>query len=221
MKKQVLLSVCIAISSLAIAQVKPSFGVRAGLSSAGMRGDAVNSLKNTIDFANGMISTTNRTGFFAGAYATIPVSNLLSVEPGLYYSQKGYELKGAFNLKGLAFLGANAKADLNSQYIDIPVLLKANINGFQVFAGPQLSYLVQSDLRTKAGLLGINLLNGKTDVSSQFNRWDAAVTGGIGYQFTNGMNVMAAYDYGLSRVDANRSLNSYNQSFKLGVGYRF
>ena len=221
MKKQVLLSVCIAISSLAIAQVKPSFGVRAGLSSAGMRGDAVNSLKNTIDFANGMISTTNHTGFFAGAYATIPVSNLLSVEPGLYYSQKGYELKGAFNLKGLAFLGANAKADLNSQYIDIPVLLKANINGFQVFAGPQLSYLVRSDLRTKAGLLGINLLNGKTDVSSQFNRWDAAVTGGIGYQFTNGMNVMAAYDYGLSRVDANRSLNSYNQSFKVGVGFRF
>src|SRR4051812_2448424 len=150
MKKQLLLSVCIAISSLAIAQVKPSFGVRAGLSSAGMRGDAVNSLKNTIDFANGMISTTNHTGFFAGGYATIPVSTLLSVEPGLYYSQKGYELNGAFNLKGLSFLGANAKADLNSQYIDIPVLLKANINGFQVFAGPQVSYLVQSDLRTRA-----------------------------------------------------------------------
>jgi hypothetical protein len=34
----------------------------------------------------------------------------------LYYSQKGYELKGALNVKGIGFLGANAKAKLNAQY---------------------------------------------------------------------------------------------------------
>lgn len=221
MKKHILLSVCIAVSSLAFAQTKPSFGVRAGLSSAGMRGDAVNSLKSTLDFTNGKISTNDHLGFFAGGYANIPVSNILSLEPGLYYSQKGYELKGTFSLKGLNFLGANAKANLNQQYIDIPVLLKANFNGLQVFAGPQVSYLLQSDLKTTAGALGINLLNKHIDASSQFNRWDAGVTGGIGYQFTNGFNVMAAYDYGLSRVDANRTLNSYNRSFKVGVGFIF
>ena len=221
MKKQILLSVFIIVSSLAIAQVKPSFGVRAGLSTSRMQGDAVNSLKSTIDFANGMITTPSHTGFFAGGYASIPLANAFSVEPALYYSQKGYELKGAFNIKGLGFLGANAKADLNSQYIDIPVLLKANYNGFQVFAGPQVSYLVKADLKTTAGALGINILNKTMDASSQFSRWDAGVTGGIGYQFTNGINVMAAYDYGLTKVDANRSFNSCNRSFKVGVGFRF
>lgn len=221
MKKQLLLFVCIAISLLTVAQVKPSFGVRAGLSSAGMRGDAVNSLKNTIDFANGMITTANRNGFFAGGYATIPFGNIFSVEPALYYSQKGYELKGAFSVKGADFLGANAKADLNTRYIDIPVLLKANLRGFQVFAGPQLSYLVQADLKTTAGALGFNLLNRKTNVSSQFSRLDAGVTGGIGYQFANGVNLLAAYDYGLSKADANRNFNSYNRSFKVGAGFRF
>ncbi|WP_018614214.1 porin family protein [Segetibacter koreensis] len=221
MKKQLLLFVSIAISSLAISQVTPTFGLRAGLSSSGMRGDAVNSLKSTLDLANGNITTVNHTGFFAGTYATIPVGPVFSVEPALYYSQKGYELKGAFSIKGLNFLGANAKAKLNSQYIDIPVLLKANINGFQVFAGPQLSYLVQADLKTTAGALGINILNRKLDVSSQFNRWDAGVTGGIGYSFTNGINVMAAYDYGLSKVDANSNVNSYNRSIKVGIGFKF
>jgi hypothetical protein len=221
MKKHILLLLGIAISSLAIAQVKPLFGVRAGLSSSGMRGDAVNSLKSTLDFTNGKISTSDHTGFFAGTYATIPVSNVLSVEPALYYSQKGYDLKGSFSIKGLNFLGANAQANLNSQYIDIPVLVKANMDGFQLFAGPQVSYLVKADLKTTAGALGINLLNKKIDASSQFNRWDAGVTGGIGYQFTNGMNVMAAYDYGLTKVDANRSLNSYNRSFKVGAGFSF
>lgn len=221
MKKQILLSVFIVISTFSIAQVKPHFGVRAGLSSSGMRGDAVNSLKSTLDFTKGLITSSDHPGFFAGTYAAIPVSNILSVEPALYYSQKGYELKGFFSIKGLGFLGANAKADMNTQYIDIPVLLKADINGLQVFAGPQVSYLVKADLHTTAGALGINILNKKIDASSQFNRWDAGVTGGIGYQFSNGINVMAAYDYGLSKVDANKNFNSYNRSLKAGIGFRF
>lgn len=221
MKKQILLFVSIAISTLSIAQLKPSFGVRGGVTSASMRGDAVNSLGNILDFTNGMITTGSRTGFFAGTYATVPLSDVISVEPALYYSQKGYEMKGSLNVKGLGFLGANAKAKLNAQYIDLPVLLKANINGFQVFAGPQVSYLTNADLHTTAGVFGINLLNTKLSATSQFNRWDAGVTGGIGYQFINGINVIASYDHGLTRVDANRSLNSYNRSFKVGIGMSF
>jgi len=221
MKKQILLIASIAISTIAIAQVKPSFGIRAGLSSAGMQGDAVNSLKNTLDFANNMVTTGYRTGFFAGTYAIVPLADMVSLEPALYYSQKGYGLKGSLNTKATEFLSTSFKAQLNSQFIDMPVLLKADFNGFQLFAGPQLSYLLQADLRATAGVLGINLLNRKMDATNQFNRWDAGVTGGIGYQFNNGLNVMAAYDYGLSKADANKSFNSYNRSFKLGFGFGF
>ena len=209
------------VSTISFAQLNPSFGIRAGLSSSNMRGDAVNSLNDMLDFANGMLTTNNRTGFFAGGYVTIPVADVLSIEPALYYSKKGYELRGALNLKGMEFLGANAKAKLNSQYIDLPVLLKGNFSGFQVFAGPQVSYLVNADLRTTAGALGINLLNKTMDATPQFNRWDVGVTGGIGYQFTNGFNVMAAYDHGLSKVDANQNMSSYNRSIKVGLGITF
>jgi hypothetical protein len=221
MRKQLLLLASIAISTISFAQINPSFGVRAGVSSSGMRGDAVNNLKNMLDFANGMITTSNRTGFFAGGYATIPFTDVISMEPSLYYSQKGYELNGDLNIKGAEFIGANAKAKLNAQYIDLPVLLKANFNGFQLFAGPQISYLMQADLRTTAGVFGFNLLNRKMDATDQFNRWDAGLTGGLGYQFNNGFNVMASYDHGLSKVDANKNLNSYNRSFKVGVGMSF
>lgn len=221
MKKQILLLAFIAISTLAIAQVKPSFGIRAGLSSATMQGDAVTGVTNMLDFSNGMITPGYRTGFFAGTYTSIPFGSMLSLEPALYYSQKGYGLKGTLNVKGADFLGANAKAQLNSQYIDVPVLFKANFNGFQLFAGPQVSYLIQADLRATAGVLGINLLNRKIDASNQFNRWDAGATAGVGYQFANGINIMASYDHGLSKVDANRSSKSYNRSFKIGVGFGF
>ncbi len=221
MKKQILLIVAISISSFSFAQTTPAFGVRAGVSYAGVRGDAADNLSKLLDLTGGAIKPSNITGFFAGAYAAIPVSDVVSVEPGLYYSQKGYELNGALNLKGVDFLGANAKAALQLQYIDVPVLLKANFGGLQLFAGPQFSYLTHADLRTTAGILGVNLLDKKIDATSQFNKWDAAVTAGVGYQLTNGLNLMASYDYGMSKMDANQNVKSYNHAFKFGIGVSF
>ncbi|RYF84383.1 MAG: PorT family protein [Chitinophagaceae bacterium] len=221
MKKQILLLFVTVISVTGWAQTTPVFGVKAGLSSASMRGDAVNNLNNLLDFADGMITTHNRTGFFAGGYANLPLSGQISLEPGLYYSQKGYELRGELGIKGVEFLGANAKATLQADYIDVPVLLKADLGGLQVFAGPQFSYLSKAQLRTRAGVLGFNVLNNTTDATDQFNRWDMSVTAGVGYQFKGGVNVSAAYDYGLSKVDANKNLEGYNNAIKIGIGFTF
>jgi hypothetical protein len=227
MKKLSLLSLVIFFTTISFAQFKSSsqtqpnisFGVKAGVLSAGIRGDAANSLDNLLEFSNGMISTKMVTGFFAGGFATIPLTEGLSVEPGVYYSEKGYEMVGELNVKGTGFLGANAKATLKSSYIDLPVLLKASLgSGFQLYAGPQFSYLSKANLHSSAGLLGFDLLNNDMDVTSSFNRWDAGVTGGIGYTFGKGINISASYDYGLSKVDANKSSNAYNHAFKLGVG---
>ena len=221
MKKQILLFSSVAISAISFAQSKPSFGIRAGVTSSVMQGDAVNNLQNLIDYTNGAVTTSNHTGFFAGGNVSIPVSNLVSVEPGLYYSQKGYDMKGELNLKGVEFLGINGKAKLTSHYVDLPLLLKLNFNGLQLFAGPQISYLAKADLRTTAGALGFNVFDKTMDATDQFNRWDAGLTGGVGYQFTNGFNIFASYDHGLSKVDANQNVNSYNRSFKVGAGFSF
>ena len=218
MKNAILLILSVLVSTFSFAQKIPSFGVRAGVSSTGMRGNAVDNFKNLLDFSKGGITIKDYTGFFAGGFVNIPINENFSIETALYYSQKGYELDGALSIKGLDFLGASAKAVLQSQYIDVPVLLKANFNGFQIFAGPQISYLAQANMKTTAGVLGINLLNKTMDATSQFNRWDAGITGGIGYQFTNGINIMASYDYGLTKVDANNNVNAYNRGVKLGVG---
>ena len=217
MKNKILLLIAIITSTFSFAQT-PSFGVKAGVTFSGMHGDVVDNFKNLLDFTDGRVTTKDYTGFFAGGFATLPLSESISIEPGVYYSQKGYELNGALNVKGLDFLNAGAKAVLQSQYIDVPVLLKANLGGFQLFAGPQISYLARADLKTTAGILGINLLNKTIDATSQFNRWNAGVTGGIGYQFPNGISLTASYDYGLSRADANQNINAYNHAIKLGIG---
>jgi hypothetical protein len=218
MKNTILLLSFLFTSAFGFAQTTPVFGVKAGVLSSGMRGDAVDNLNSILDFTKGKVTAKDITGFFAGGFASLPLNENISFEPGIYYSLKGYELDGSIGLKGADFLGINAKAILQSQYVDVPVLLKGNFGGFQVFAGPQISYLAQSNLKTTAGVLGINLLSKSMDVTSQFNRWDVGVTGGIGYQFSNGLSLSASYDYGLSKVDANQNVNAFNRAIKVGIG---
>ncbi len=221
MKKQFFVLLCILSSAAAISQTAPSFGIRAGISSATVKGDAVNSLQSLLDFADGLVTTRNRKGIFAGGYTSIPLASKLTLEPGLYYTQRGYLLTGDFAFTGMKFLGANAKADFATHYIDLPVFLKADLNGFQIFAGPQLSYLAKAQLRSTAQVLGFNVFNRKLDATGELNRWDASVSGGLGYQFQNGFNIMASYDHGLLKADKNENLDAFNRSIKVGVGFRF
>jgi hypothetical protein len=167
------------------------------------------------------VTTNSKTGLFAGANANIPLTDVFSFEPGLYYSQKGYEMKGQMTVKGAEFLSPNAKATLTSHYIDLPLLLKANLNGFQVFAGPQVSYLAKADLKTTAGALGFNFYKNTFDATDQLNQWDAGITGGIGYQVSKNVNISASYEHGLMKTDANQNMDAYNRSFKVGLGINF
>lgn len=227
MKNLFLLSVAGCIASLSFAQTKfqsqmqspaaINFGVKAGVSSSGIRGEAANNFNNLVDFAGGTLTTKNVTGFFAGGFLSIPVTDGLSLEPGLYYSEKGYEMTGQLNTKKLGFLSAGGTAKLGLDYIDVPVLLKVGVSGLQFFAGPQFSYLSKANLHSTAGLLGINLLSNDMDVTSSFNRWDVGVTGGVGYTFGKGLTLSASYDYGMSKLDKNQNSNAYNQSFKVGL----
>lgn len=221
MKKKFLLLAALSFSLLSFAQTKPAVTIKVGAVNAGLRGDAVENLQNLIDYSNGAVTTTGRTGFYGGASVNIPVTDKFSIEPGLLYTQKGYEMNGSLSVKGTGFLSANAKAALNMSYVDVPLLLKGTFNGFQVFGGPQVSYLTNARLRTTAGALGFNFINTTLDAKSGFNNWDVALTGGVGYGFQNGFSVSAAYDHGLSKVDANRNLSSYNRAVKVGVGFRF
>lgn len=221
MKKHLLLFASLMVSVLAMAQDAPSFGIKGGVSSAWFKGDAVNSLQNLLEYSDGRITSANRTGFYGGASVDIPLGGVVSIEPGLLYAQKGYSLNGELNVKGAEFLGVNGKAQLTSHYVDLPVLLKANVGGLEVFAGPQVSYLAKADLKTTAGVMGFNVFNRTMDATQEFNRWDAGLTGGLGYKFSNGLTLSASYDHGMKKVDANQNFDSYNRSFKVGAGFRF
>lgn len=199
-----------------------TYGIGAGLNHSTLKGDAVGSLENLVDLTNGMITSQPRNSFYIGGFVEMPLGERISLQPGVYYSQKGYTLKGNLLADKFDFLGVSAKAQLQSHYIDIPLVIKAEVaKGLQIYAGPQLSYLVKNNLRMDAGILGISLVNTNMDVTDNFNKADIAITGGASYTFDNGFFINGGYDHGLSRLDKNSNLKSYNRNVKVGIGFRF
>jgi hypothetical protein len=199
-----------------------SYGIRSGVNFSKWEGDDLRVIEDLLDKTDGYLVTKGKTGLHIGGYVHIPISEVFSFEPGLAYSKKGYSIKGDFQIPALKYLGINVGAQVQSHYIDIPLTLKANVyKGLQVYAGPQVSYLVRSSLNAKLGILGISIFNRGIGITGRFNKVDLGLTGGIGYQFDNGINIQAGYDYGLSKLDKNDNYEAYNRVVKVSVGYTF
>ncbi len=220
--KRIISSACIAALFVSNANAQIKYGVKAGVNIANWQGEAVKSLGNVVDLTSGLVNTKSRTGFHIGGYLDIPVTENVSIEPGLQYSQKGYTMVGDFKIDALKFVGANASAKIQADYIDIPLLVKANVSkGFSVYAGPQVSLLVKNNLHLNAGILGITLFSQDLNLTNNFKKADIAMVGGMGYRFDNGFQVSAGYDYGLSRLDKNNSFKAHNRAVKVSVGFTF
>jgi hypothetical protein len=199
-----------------------SIGVKGGYNHATWQGDAVESLNSLVSLTNGYGNTTAWAGFHVGGYVRIPVSPVFSIEPGAYYSQKGMQLTGEFSSEQLDFLNLKATITDKADYIDVPLLAKVFVaEGLHFYAGPQVSFLVSNKVNTRASVIGFNVLNRDLDYDSPFRKTDVGVVGGVGYRFTNGLNLNAGYDYGLNTVDKNGNFDTFNHVVKISAGFEF
>jgi hypothetical protein len=222
MKQKIVFVLISGVILMSTANAQISYGIRAGVNFAKWQGDDLQVIQNIVDKTNGYITTKGVTRFHVGGYVDIPIAHGISIEPGLEYSKKGYAMKGDLQVDALKFLGLNVGLQVQSHYIDMPLVVKVNlVKGLNVYAGPQFSYLLRSTLNAKAGVLGISLFNKGYGITSRFNRVDMGLTGGVGYQLANGFNIRAGYDYGLSKLDKHNSYSAYNRVIKVSVGFSF
>lgn len=192
MKKYLLLLSFAALTATA-AHAQASFGIRGGANFFTLGGNDV----SENDYSN-------RVGFHAGVYASILPEGPVSVEPGIFYS-----VKGSQNDDGIA-----SRAVLD--YVDVPVLVRFKIGeGFNIFAGPQISFLTKSKVE---GELGGSTFSFDTDA---VKGTDAALVFGLGYNLPKGFNVQGSYDYGMTPILEDSDIDVYNRGFKLSLGYTF
>ncbi len=222
MKSKIVFTVISMLLIMHVMNAQVSYGLRSGINFSKWQGQDLQVIEDLLDKTDGYLVTKGKTGMHIGGYVNIPIAPGLSFEPGLQYSKKGYGIKGDFKINALKFLAINAGAQVQSHYIDIPLILKANVyQGLQVYAGPQVSYLVRSSLNAKLGVLGVSIFNKGIGITDRYHKVDLGLTGGVGYQFGNGINLQAGYDYGLSKLDKNEHYKAYNRVVKISAGYTF
>jgi len=132
MRKRSALLLCLALAVPSFAEAQISVGVSGGFSSASLSED---------DFDRDL---EPRRGFVIGGFASVPVSDRLSLRSGIHYVQKGAE---KFNAAGFTF---------ELDYLEVPVLVDLRlfeILGTEVsaFAGPSLAFEVGCALVDESG----------------------------------------------------------------------
>ncbi|MDA0314332.1 MAG: porin family protein [Bacteroidetes bacterium] len=185
MKKGVLILAFLIFTAAAQAQI----GVRAGIGST--------------NFSNGesQRAFTSITGIHLGAYYGLRATNKLTVEPGLFYSGKGYKTVP---------LGASQEIKENLGYLDIPLLARYAFNStFNLFAGPQAGFLL-SRTRTSGTVKDTN--------AESLGGYEIGAILGMGYQMSSGVNLQFSYDFGVVPFKY-YEFEVNNTVFKLSVGY--
>ena len=199
----------VSISQFALAQgtndnSKLKFGFKGGVNFSNLYTDEVDD--------NNVL-----TGFNAGIFAKLPITQLFAIQPELLYSTKGAKL--TYNN---SFANGTAKFKLN--YIELPVLLVVNLTkNFNIHAGPYAAFLLSAKVQDvdKNGNI-----NGATELNKDnFESVDYGIFGGVAFDVDN-VTIGGRYTYGLreigkSGLSGNLTKNSKNSAISFYIGFGF
>ena len=184
--KKILLVAAIAVFGFTTLNAQEvSFGAKAGLNLASITGEDTDDLDG-------------RTAFHVGAIAEISISEKFSVQPELLYSAQGATLSED-----------GVDVDFKLDYINVPIIAKFYVaEGFSLEAGPQLGFLINSEVEGE----GVSI-----DIDEAVKGFDFGVNFGIGYKLENGLNFGARYNLGLTDGNDDPEFFESDEAFKNGV----
>ena len=190
-----------------------AFGAKAQVSFAPEVG--LNLFNQTQKLGSAELSSGSKVGFKAGGVVNIPVVAGFYVQPGIFYSTKGFKYNG--DLPGI-------ESSTNLGYIEVPVnaLYRfdlGNAGGIFVSAGPYAAFAVNG--KTKTTLLGVET---KTDVefgsdAGETKRFDYGLNAGLGYETPWGVYVRAQYGLGLANLSNINDGTVKNKGFQFSLGF--
>lgn len=186
------LTLILAIATVAPATAQMSYGVKAGVNYADLSFD-------------GDVPSSGRVGLLAGGFATIPLFGWLAVQPEVIYTVKGTSVDVA-----------DVKSDLIVDYVEVPLLARISIRRkIYVAVGPSMAFRVRARSRTAFGG-STEEIDLKEDVES----FDLGVVGAAGIDLGRWV-FDGRYTHGLSDIDARDDAKTRNRVLSVSAGIRF
>ena len=176
--------------------------LRGGLSIASLGGD---------DAAD----VDSRNGLNIGAFFDLPMSDVLGVQLGAAYVQKG----GVDTEAGV-------ESELKLNYVELPLLLTispaagGNV-GFDFFVGPVFSFNTNCEVANATQTFQCS--NPLVGLDAKSNEWGAMVGAGLDYGISESVSLVldVFYNYGFTKIDNSGVDDVKNRSFSIVAGVSF
>lgn len=159
-------------------------------------------------------NTDTKTGFDVGGLVQIPLGEMVTIQPEVHYTQKGFT-------RGLV----TGEEERSLDYIQVPVLLRAGVplaEGFDVDLqfGPSFGFLMSCESKTETAGTTTTV-----DCDESTRGFDWGIIGGGSFSWAAGPGDLLfdiRYDLGMTEVgDAEAAPDIKNTSFQFLLGYAF
>ena len=123
-----------------------------------------------------------------------------------------------FSLQGFDYMENGIQRHFKTTYINVPIMVKYFVfKGISLEGGPQVGFLNTAKL-TIDNPNDSETINIKQGLRSN----DLSLNLGIGFQFSNGLNFGARYNYGLTNIVGRLSDDRFkNRVLQCSIGYFF
>jgi hypothetical protein len=188
--KKILLTVITIFAFNVATQAQMRFGIKGGLNLANV----------SISPAQTGFEPKSIISFHAGLVLDASLSESISIQPALLFSQKGYGVSGSSG--GVTIDG---KATLN--YLEIPINVLYHATDALTFgAGPYLGYALSGNASTTVTSAGKSQTDSKSlDFDKDVKRIDYGLNITAGYEVIEGLIISANYSLGLANINADTS----------------
>lgn len=182
---------------------KLQFGIKAG-----------GNFSNVYDSEGEDFNADPKVGLAIGSFFSIPVGEVLGIQPEVLFSQKGFKATGTM-------LGSSYSFTRTTNYIDIPIYFTLKpISFLTIMAGPQYSYLLQQkDVFTNQS----NSLVLETEFDNDNIRKNTiCFTGGFDLNFNHlALGARVGWDLFKNNGDGTSTTPRYkNVWYQLTLGYK-
>ena len=213
--KKLVLSAVVALAGIvgvnAQSMESLQIGAKAAYNYSNLRGDFAKAL----DFKGA-------SGYNVGLYVEVPVTDRLSIQPEVLYSQEGAKLDTSINLPLIGKVGEETEFKLKN--VNVPVLAKYYVvNGLNIQVGPQINFLTDSSVK-------LGKVESDKVLKEALSKVNFSAVVGAGYKLPMGFSVDARYTFGLTNIldKDNKDLKNLKVAddfktgvFSVGVGYQF
>lgn len=189
MKKVFLAIALVSVAVFANAQAK--FGAKAGANFYQFGGKDGSDLE----------AQKMKAGFYAGGLANFALTDAISIQPELLFSNQGTMQKEG-----------SVKINWHLNYINVPVMAQYNNSGFYAETGPEFGFLLSAKAKSDGE---------SADIKDSFKSFNFSWGLGAGYKLSSGLGIGARYNLGLTSIIDESSVKATNNGFQVGLFYMF